>query len=62
MTTVSNLYNTSGPETSDRDLTELPWSPALGQLDADHTGIRMMTAAQWIVRIVMSLAYWTHRQ
>ncbi|MCX2933839.1 hypothetical protein ORI20_26560 [Mycobacterium sp. CVI_P3] len=41
-----------------RDLTELPWSPVLGQLAADLTGMRMMTAAQWIVRVVMSLAYW----
>lgn len=43
-----------------RDLTELPSSPVLGRLAADLTGITDddPEAAQWIVRVVMSLAYW----
>jgi AcrR family transcriptional regulator len=43
-----------------RDLTELPSSPALGHLAADLTGIADddPEAAQWIVRVVMSLAFW----
>jgi AcrR family transcriptional regulator len=43
-----------------RDLTELPSSPVLGHLAADLTGIANddPEAAQWIVRVVMSLAYW----
>jgi AcrR family transcriptional regulator len=43
-----------------RDLTELPSSPVLGHLAADLTGITDddPEAAQWIVRVVMSLAYW----
>lgn len=42
-----------------RDLTELPTSTALGHLAAELTGITDdPEAAQWIVRVVMSLAYW----
>lgn len=42
-----------------RDLTELPSSPVLGRLAADLTGITDdPPAAQWIVRVVMSLAVW----
>jgi AcrR family transcriptional regulator len=43
-----------------RDLTELPSSPVLGRLAADLTGITDddPQAAQWIVRVVMSLAVW----
>ncbi|MGV0800097.1 TetR/AcrR family transcriptional regulator, partial [Mycolicibacterium elephantis] len=42
-----------------RDLTELPSSPVLGRLAADLTGITDDPhAAQWIVRVVMSLAVW----
>jgi hypothetical protein len=43
-----------------RDLTELASSPVLGRLAADLTGITDddPQAAQWIVRIVMSLAFW----
>ena len=42
-----------------RDLTELPSSPVLGSLAADLTGIADdPEAAQWIVRVVMSLAVW----
>ncbi len=40
-------------------LGELPSSPVLGQLVADLTGMTDdPEAAQWIVRVVMSLAYW----
>lgn len=41
-------------------LTELASSPVLGRLAADLTGITEddPEAAQWIVRVVMSLAYW----
>lgn len=43
-----------------RDLTELPASPVLGRLAADLTGLADddPQAAQWIVRVVMSLAVW----
>lgn len=42
-----------------RDLSELPASPVLGRLAADLTGITDdPQAAQWIVRVVMSLAVW----
>jgi AcrR family transcriptional regulator len=42
-----------------RDLSELPSSPVLGRLAADLTGITDdPQAAQWIVRVVMSLAVW----
>jgi hypothetical protein len=42
-----------------RDLTELPSSPVLGHLAAELTGITDdPEAAQWIVRVVMSLAFW----
>jgi len=43
-----------------RDLTELPSSPVLSRLAADLTGITDddPQAAQWIVRVVMSLAVW----
>jgi AcrR family transcriptional regulator len=43
-----------------RDLTGLPSSPVLGRLAADLTGITDddPQAAQWIVRVVMSLAVW----
>lgn len=42
-----------------RDLTGLPSSPVLSGLAADLTGITDdPQAAQWIVRIVMSLAVW----
>ncbi|OBK27117.1 transcriptional regulator [Mycobacterium asiaticum] len=43
-----------------RDFTALPSSPVLGRLAADLTGITDddPAAAQWIVRVVMSLAYW----
>jgi len=43
-----------------RDLTELPSSPVLVRLAADLTGITDddPQAAQWIVRVVMSLAVW----
>jgi len=42
------------------DLTELPSSPVLGRLAADLAGITDddPQAAQWIVRVVMSLAVW----
>jgi AcrR family transcriptional regulator len=41
------------------NLSELPSSPILGQLAADLTGVTDdPEAAQWIVRVVMSLAYW----
>src|ERR1700758_3705699 len=41
-------------------LSELPSSPVLGRLAADLTGITDddPQAAQWIVRVVLSLAYW----
>jgi AcrR family transcriptional regulator len=43
-----------------RDLIDLPSSPVLGHLAADLTGITDddPQAAQWIVRVVMSLAVW----
>jgi AcrR family transcriptional regulator len=43
-----------------RDLTDLPSSPVLGRLAADLTGITDddPQAAQWIVRVVISLAVW----
>jgi AcrR family transcriptional regulator len=43
-----------------RDLSELPASPVLARLAADLTGITHddAQAAQWIVRVVLSLAYW----
>jgi AcrR family transcriptional regulator len=43
-----------------RDLSDLPSSPVLGRLAADLTGITDddPQAAQWIVRVVLSLAYW----
>ncbi|KUI13397.1 transcriptional regulator [Mycobacterium lehmannii] len=43
-----------------RDLTGLPSSPVLGRLAADLAGITDddPQAAQWIVRVVMSLAVW----
>ena len=43
-----------------RDLTELMSSPALGALALELTGIADddPEAAQWIVRVVLSLAYW----
>lgn len=43
-----------------RDLTALPSSPVLGRLAAELTGITDddPQAAQWIVRVVMSLALW----
>ncbi|BBY83104.1 TetR/AcrR family transcriptional regulator [Mycolicibacterium pulveris] len=43
-----------------RDLTELPSSPVLARLAADLTDITDADpyAAQWIVRVVMSLAVW----
>ena len=43
-----------------RDLTELPSSPVLGRLAAELTGITDddPQAAEWIVRVVMSLAVW----
>jgi AcrR family transcriptional regulator len=42
-----------------RDLSELPSSTALGHLAAELTGITDdPEAAQWIVRVVMALAYW----
>ncbi|MGV0646459.1 TetR/AcrR family transcriptional regulator [Mycolicibacterium sp. XJ2546] len=43
-----------------RDLSELPSSPVLGRLAADLAGITDddPQAAQWIVRVVMSLAVW----
>ncbi|ORB31533.1 TetR/AcrR family transcriptional regulator [Mycolicibacterium parafortuitum] len=43
-----------------RDLTELVSSPVLGALAAELTGITDddAEAAQWIVRVVLSLAYW----
>ncbi|WP_085136316.1 TetR/AcrR family transcriptional regulator [Mycolicibacter hiberniae] len=46
--------------TNGRDLTELPASPVLGRLAVDLTGIAAddPQAAQWIVRVVMSLAIW----
>ncbi|MGE2690313.1 TetR/AcrR family transcriptional regulator [Mycolicibacterium pulveris] len=46
--------------TAGRDLTQLPSSPVLGRLAADLTGITDDDphAAQWIVRVVMSLAIW----
>ena len=41
------------------DLSDLPASPVLGHLAADLTGITDdPQAAQWIVRVVLSLAYW----
>jgi AcrR family transcriptional regulator len=41
------------------DLSDLPSSPVLGRLAADLTGITDdPQAAQWIVRVVLSLAYW----
>ena len=42
------------------DLSGLPSSPVLGRLAADLTGITDddPQAAQWIVRVVLSLAYW----
>jgi AcrR family transcriptional regulator len=42
------------------DLSGLPSSPVLGRLAADLTGITDddAQAAQWIVRVVLSLAYW----
>ncbi|AKS36021.1 TetR/AcrR family transcriptional regulator [Mycolicibacterium goodii] len=42
-----------------RDLSELTESPVLGRLAAELTGITDdPQAAQWIVRVVMSLAVW----
>jgi AcrR family transcriptional regulator len=43
-----------------RDFSELPSSPVLGRIAADLTGITDddPQAAQWIVRVVLSLAYW----
>jgi hypothetical protein len=42
------------------DVSDLPSSPVLGRLAADLTGITDddPQAAQWIVRVVLSLAYW----
>ncbi|MDT5163864.1 MAG: hypothetical protein QOC88_758 [Mycobacterium sp.] len=42
------------------DIAELHASPVLGHLAAELTGITDADpqAAQWIVRLVMSLAYW----
>jgi AcrR family transcriptional regulator len=42
------------------DLSDLPSSPVLGRLAADLTGLTDddPLAAQWIVRVVLSLAYW----
>jgi AcrR family transcriptional regulator len=41
------------------DLSDLPSSPVLGRLAADLTGITDdPQAAQWIVRVVLSLAHW----
>lgn len=42
------------------DLSKLPSSPVLGRLAADLTGITEddPLAAQWIVRVVLSLAFW----
>lgn len=46
--------------TAAADVSELHSSPLLARLAADLTGIADDTpqAAQWIVRVVMSLAYW----
>ncbi|AFP37140.1 TetR/AcrR family transcriptional regulator [Mycolicibacterium smegmatis] len=42
-----------------RDLSELPASPVLADLAAELTGVTDdPQAAQWIVRVVMSLAVW----
>ena len=42
------------------DLSDLPSSPVLGHLAAELTGITDddPQAAQWIVRVVLSLGYW----
>ena len=42
------------------DLSKLPSSPVLGRLAADLTGITEddPQASQWIVRVVLSLAFW----
>lgn len=50
----------TGLSAAGRDFSELPASPALSRLAADLSGLTEddPQAAQWIVRVVLALAYW----